>query len=225
MKGIRIRAGLLVCPPLDPRLSPPVGVKRHPGLRCEAWLMTWGSSFYQSQKRPAACGRPRRRLRRSRRGAEARGYGRRRRAGGRARLPHSSSRRCTSLPTGLLDTTAVAHSLRDLFRHQKNATVHQATVSAVDLGAREVQFADMPALTYDYLVVGLGAIVQFFGCKGAPENAFPLYTVEDALRLRSHVVERWEAADRYPSLVEDGALNVVVVGGWSDGNRERRRPE
>ena len=75
----------------------------------------------------------------------------------------------------------------------------------------------MPALQYDYLVIGLGAVVQFFGCKGAPEHAFPLYTIEDALRLRSHVVGRWEAADRDPSLVEDGALNIVVVGGGPTG--------
>jgi NADH:quinone reductase (non-electrogenic) len=130
---------------------------------------------------------------------------------------HSFQPLLYQLATGLLDTTAVAHSLRDLFQHQKNAKVHQATVSAVDLEAREVQFADMAPLQYDYLVIGLGAIVQFFGCKGAPENAFPLYTVEDALRLRSRVVERWEAADRDPSLVEDGALNIVVVGGGPTG--------
>ena len=97
---------------------------------------------------------------------------------------HSFQPMLYQLATGLLDTTAVAHSLRDLFQHQKNATVHQATVSAVDLAGREVQFADMAPLQYDYLVVGLGAVVQFFGCNGAAENAFPLYTVEDALRLQ-----------------------------------------
>ena len=130
---------------------------------------------------------------------------------------HSFQPMLYQLATGLLDTTAVAHSLRDLFQHQKNATVHQATVSAIDLDRREVQFTDMPALQYDYLVVGLGAVVQFFGCNGAPQNAFPLYTVEDALRLRSHIIGRWEAADRDPSLIDDGALNVVVVGGGPTG--------
>jgi NADH:ubiquinone reductase (H+-translocating) len=130
---------------------------------------------------------------------------------------HSFQPMLYQLATGLLDPTAVAHSLRDLFQHQENAKVHQATVSAIDLEAREVQFADMASLHYDYLVVGLGAVVQFFGCKGAPEHAFPLYTVDDALRLRSHVVGRWEAADRDPSLVADGALNIVVVGGGPTG--------
>ncbi len=34
---------------------------------------------------------------------------------------------------------------------------------------------------------------------------------------RMHVLERWEAADRDPALVEDGALNIVVVGGGPTG--------
>ncbi len=93
---------------------------------------------------------------------------------------HSFQPMLYQLATGLVETAAVAHSLRDLFQDQKNATVHQATVAAIDLAAREVHFEDMPALHYDYLVVGLGAQVEFFGCEGASDNAFPLYTVEDA---------------------------------------------
>ena len=130
---------------------------------------------------------------------------------------HSFQPMLYQLATGLIETTAVAHSLRDLFEHQKNATIHQATVSSVDLENRTVQFVDMAPLQYDTLVVGLGAVVQFFGCTGAAEHAFPLYTVEDALRLRSRIVGRWEAADRDPSLIDDGALNVVVVGGGPTG--------
>jgi NADH dehydrogenase len=66
-------------------------------------------------------------------------------------------------------------------------------------------------------VLALGAEVNFFGVEGAAEHGFPLYTLADALRLKDHVLERWEAADRDPSLVDDGALNVVVVGGGPTG--------
>ena len=44
-----------------------------------------------------------------------------------------------------------------------------------------------------------------------------MYTLPHAVRLKDHLLERWEAADRDPSLVEDGALNVVVVGGGPTG--------
>ena len=121
------------------------------------------------------------------------------------------------LATGLLETTAVGHSLRDLVGHHDNTTVHRANVSAVDLGAREVHFDDLPPLTYDYLVFGLGAEVNFFGTEGADEHAFPMYTLPNAVALKDHLVSLWEAVDHDPSLIEDGALNVVVVGGGPTG--------
>ena len=121
------------------------------------------------------------------------------------------------LATGLLETTAVGHSLRDLVKEQENATIHKTRVTAIDLAAREVQFAEMAPLSYDYLILGLGAEVNFFGAEGAVEHAFPMYTLPDAMRLKEHVLARWEAADKDPGLVEDGALNVVVVGGGPTG--------
>ena len=121
------------------------------------------------------------------------------------------------LATGLLETTAVGHSLRDLVERQENTSVHKATVTAVDLDAREVRFAELPPMAYDYLVLGLGAEVNFFGTEGAAEHAFPMYTLPNAVRLKDHLLERWEAADRDPSIVEDGALNVVIVGGGPTG--------
>src|SRR5439155_18592713 len=95
--------------------------------------------------------------------------------------------------------------------------VHKTTVTAVDLAKREVRFSEMAPLGYDYLVVGLGAEVTFFGAEGTAEHAFPMYTLADAVRLKEHVLGRWEAADKDPALVEDGALNVVVVGGGPTG--------
>jgi NADH:ubiquinone reductase (H+-translocating) len=121
------------------------------------------------------------------------------------------------LATGLLETSAVGHSLRDLVHDQDNAVIHKATVTAVDLRAREVRFKELEPLTYDYLVLGLGAEVNFFGTQGAAEHAFPMYTLPDAVRLKEHVLGRWEAADKDPALVDDGGLNVVVVGGGPTG--------
>ena len=44
-----------------------------------------------------------------------------------------------------------------------------------------------------------------------------MYTLADAVRLKEHVLEKWEAADKKPELAEDGALNIVVVGGGPTG--------
>ena len=119
--------------------------------------------------------------------------------------------------TGLLEQPAVGHPIRDLFDKQDNVRVHQDRVTGIDLDAREVRFGELPPARYDYLVLALGAQVNFFGVDGAAEHAFPLYTLPDAVRLKDHVLERWEAADRKPELVDDGALNMVVVGGGPTG--------
>ena len=119
--------------------------------------------------------------------------------------------------TDLLPQSTVGHALRDLFNEQPNARVHKTAVTGIDLAKREVQLAEMAPLSYDYLVLGLGAEVNFFGVEGAAEHAFPLYTLPDALRLKEHILERWDAADKDPTLIEDGAVNVVVVGGGPTG--------
>lgn len=121
------------------------------------------------------------------------------------------------LATGLLETTAVGHSLRDLLSRHENTVLHKAQVTAIDLEQRTVEFDEIAPISYDYLVFSLGAEVNFFGTAGAPDHAFPMYTLPHAVHLKDHLLERWEAADRDPSLLAAGALNVVVVGGGPTG--------
>ena len=74
--------------------------------------------------------------------------------------------------TGLLETTAVGHSLRDLVKDQDNATIHKAPITGIDLEAKEVSFDGMAPITYDYLVLALGAQVNFFGTRAPPSTRF-----------------------------------------------------
>ena len=119
--------------------------------------------------------------------------------------------------TDLLEPSAVGHPLRDLFDEQENVRVHVDAVEEIDLERREVRFAELQPLSYDFLVLALGAEVNFFGAAGASEHAFPMYTLADAVRLKEHVLRKWEAVDKDDSLAEDGALHVVVVGGGPTG--------
>jgi NADH dehydrogenase len=119
--------------------------------------------------------------------------------------------------TDLLETSAVGHPLRDLFHDHPHVTVHSGDATGIDLDARQVTFAHRAPMAYDYLVIALGAQATFFGVEGAAEHAFPLYTLADAVRLRAHILDCWEAADRDPALVGSGALNVAIVGGGPTG--------
>ena len=119
--------------------------------------------------------------------------------------------------TSLLNAEDVGAPIRGLFRHQDNVTFHMATVTQVDMPGHKIQLSDGKHVSYDYLVLAGGATVNYFNTPGAAEHAFPLYTLMNAVKLRSRILERFEAADRDPTLIEDGALNFVIVGAGPTG--------
>ena len=119
--------------------------------------------------------------------------------------------------TSQLSPTDVAHSLRGVFADQPNVDVKLAEITGVDTATRTVTTEDGEAWSGDVLVLAAGSQPNFFHTPGAAENSFPLYSMDDATRLRSRILGLFEAVDREPALVERGALNVVVVGGGPTG--------
>ena len=119
--------------------------------------------------------------------------------------------------TGMLGTTDVARPLRGIFRGEDAVDVKQCTVAEIDPEARSVTTDEGLRFTADYLVLAIGARPNFFHTPGADKYTFPLYSVEDAKRLRTRVFEVFEDADLRPELVAQGALNFVVVGGGATG--------
>jgi NADH dehydrogenase len=63
----------------------------------------------------------------------------------------------------------------------------------------------------------MGSEPNFFNTPGAEEHAFPLYSLEDAERLRSRLLAVCEDAARNHKLIDQGALNFVVVGAGATG--------
>ena len=119
--------------------------------------------------------------------------------------------------TSLLNAEDVGAPIRGLFRHQDNVTFHMATVTQVDMPGHKIQLSDGRHVSYDYLVLAGGATVNYFNTPGAAEHALPLYTLMNAVKLRSRILERFEAADRDPTLIKEGALNFVIVGAGPTG--------
>ncbi len=118
--------------------------------------------------------------------------------------------------TSGLNAADVAHPVRGVFQDQANLAFRQATATGVDWDRRRLLLED-GALDFDHLVVAAGACTNFFGVEGAEAHALPLYGLRDAVRLRNHVLGRFEATDASPALIDDGALTFVVVGGGPTG--------
>jgi NADH:ubiquinone reductase (H+-translocating) len=119
--------------------------------------------------------------------------------------------------TDELGPTEVGFPIRELLHGHDNITFHQAAAKSIDLVKKLVVTDSVGPIQYDYLVLALGAMVNFFHTPGADQYAFPLYTMDDAIRLKEHGLKLFEAVDKNPGLVDDGALNFCIVGGGPTG--------
>jgi NADH:quinone reductase (non-electrogenic) len=119
--------------------------------------------------------------------------------------------------TSQLASSDIAFSLRKLFRDHDNVAVKLGEVAELDPATRTVTLVEGDRFTGDALVLAAGSQPNFFRTRGAEEHALPLYSLDDATRLRSRILEVFEAADRDPSRIDQGALTFVVVGGGPTG--------
>jgi NADH dehydrogenase len=119
--------------------------------------------------------------------------------------------------TSQLAATSIASSLRKTFHDDPNVHVKLGEVTDVDTAAHAVRTREGETITGDILVLAAGAQANFFNTPGAAEHAFPLYSLTDAERLRTRMLTVFEDADRDPALIDQGALNFVIVGAGATG--------
>ena len=119
--------------------------------------------------------------------------------------------------TALLGPGNAAFSLRSLLRGHANVDIKMAEVISADLATRTVETADGKTYQGDFLILAAGAQANFFGTTGADTHAYPLYSLRDAELLRSRILMLLESVEREPSLINQGALNFVVVGAGPTG--------
>ncbi len=110
----------------------------------------------------------------------------------------------------------VAFPLENLATHHKSLSVIVSEVRSVDPAAKVVNIADGYPISGDYIVIAGGSQPNFFGTPGA-EFAFPMYTLHDAQRLKSHLVKLLHEAAGNPGVIPEGARTVVVVGAGATG--------
>ena len=100
--------------------------------------------------------------------------------------------------------------------------VVRGRVSEVDLGGRRVRIAledgAMRDLIYDHVVFALGAVSNYLGMQNVQELAFDFKSLLDAIRIRNHVIEMFERADRETDMeMRREMLSFVIAGGGFAG--------
>jgi NADH dehydrogenase len=121
-----------------------------------------------------------------------------------------------------LDITHIVNPIRKML---KRVRFFDGDVELIDLQRKRVivshglegQGHDHE-LEYDYLVLGLGAITNFFNLPGLQERAITMKSLGDAIHLRNRLIENLEEADFECAIGgRDHLLTVVVAGGGFAG--------
>ena len=126
--------------------------------------------------------------------------------------PQNSMLYTTLLPeaaAGNLEPRHVVVPLRQMCPH---AELVQGRVVSVDTSARTVSadtIAGPAEISYDRLVVALGAVTRTFPVPGLVEHGRGFKDIADAIALRNHVLQRLEAA---AAGGPDSELGFVFVG-------------
>jgi NADH:ubiquinone reductase (H+-translocating) len=122
--------------------------------------------------------------------------------------------------SGSIGITDVVSPIRRLCPHTQ---LVMREVEAIDLKNKIVTVSPgfRPRrldLHYDYLVIALGGVTNFYGMPGLVEHARPFRTLADALALRNHLIHALEEADvETDPEMRRKLLTFVVAGGGFSG--------
>lgn len=120
--------------------------------------------------------------------------------------------------TAALSPGEIATPIREILRNQQNTTVLMGDVVRVDKENKAVILKNGELISYDYLVLAVGARHSYFGNDGWEPHAPGLKTLSDALKIREHILLSFEIAERLESDADVSKyLNFVLIGGGPTG--------
>ena len=114
-----------------------------------------------------------------------------------------------------LDFTHIVNPVRKLLHRVQ---FFHGDIKSIDLKEKRVRVAHSDdnhghELSYDYLVLALGSMTNFYNLPGLAENALTMKSLSDAIRLRNHLIKNLEEADFECCGTRRGRLLTVVVAG------------
>jgi len=113
----------------------------------------------------------------------------------------------------------IAAPVRSILSGHKNTRVLLGEVTDLDLEAKVLRTNGTPAeLSYDWLVLGLGAKTSYFGHDEWEAFAPGLKTLDDAVEIRTRILLAFEKAETITDPEQrERLLTFVVIGGGPTG--------
>lgn len=119
--------------------------------------------------------------------------------------------------TAFIEPSNISYPFRKLFQGRKNVRFFMGSLVKINPEAKTIE-TDSGDLAYDYLVLAMGTETNFFGNQNIINNALPMKSIDDALKIRNHILVCLEKAVRAKSTSEKVRLaNIVIAGGGPTG--------
>lgn len=116
-----------------------------------------------------------------------------------------------------IEPEQIASPVRVIIRKSPNIRFIRGEVSRINYANKTVLCLG-EHIPFDFLVIAVGSINNFFNIPGAERFSFPLKTLDDGMILRNHILTCFERA----SFIGDAAqrkrlLTVVIIGAGPTG--------
>lgn len=116
-----------------------------------------------------------------------------------------------------LEPDSVVTPIRKLFKTCINLIYRMAKVDYVDTENNFVK-TDIGIVHYDYLVIATGSSTNYYGSENIEKNSIGLKNINDAINIRSWMLQNLESAVEGCNLAEKKSFTkFVIVGGGPAG--------
>ncbi|HCQ28793.1 MAG TPA: FAD-dependent oxidoreductase [Flavobacteriales bacterium] len=116
-----------------------------------------------------------------------------------------------------IEPDSIVFPVRKMFEKYENFHFRLATVTKID-SLKNILHTDIGTISYDYLIIATGSCNNFFGLQNVEKYAIGMKTIQEALDIRSFILQNLETADATcVSKVRKSLLHFVIVGGGPTG--------
>src|SRR6185369_1332905 len=119
--------------------------------------------------------------------------------------------------TAGLDASNISFPLRKVFHKSKNVKIRLAHLQEI-VPAQNKIVTDIEEISYDALVLAMGAGTNFFNNEHLQAYAIPMKSSVEALQLRYRILQNFEEALTITDANElQRRMNIVITGGGPTG--------
>ncbi|GAC1396972.1 MAG: NAD(P)/FAD-dependent oxidoreductase [Sediminibacterium sp.] len=119
--------------------------------------------------------------------------------------------------TAFIEPSNISYPFRRMFQEKANLRFHLGALLTINRENNTIE-TTTGTLSYDYLVLSIGAESNYFGMDNVRQLALPMKTIDDAINLRNHLLLNMEKATLANDPAErDKLLTIVIAGGGPTG--------